>query len=378
MDKLIQYAALLLAIIAIVITTMTRHGNNLASQSSIIPIAMASDSNLLDLTTGSAAVAGPDSIRLTNLTYAGNRYNATITIRLDGTWTVSNVEAVPSMSWVPQEGIVRTDTTSTCSFLLPNGMIRTYFMTEGKFVFAESRDGTDLSQTITTNISGSNSQAFISNPAVLLLKDGTYLMVYEESTNPPPEQENRTLFAATSTDGIQFGSPVLLPSSSIDLSPKGTIFQSVPDLVQLPDGTIVLYYVANGSSIASMRSTDGGLTWSQDSGYRLGTAAAGGQSLTAAYVDPDIVLEANGKFTLYLAYSEFESECGGLGCQRFRIARSEDGLNFELQPDDILVAGEGASGLVDPDVYQTADGVWHMLYGEIRGEGIDLRHALYE
>jgi predicted GH43/DUF377 family glycosyl hydrolase len=379
MTNFVRYLGLLSIVLITAGGTMLMIANNLAGQNSIIETAMASSNGLLDLTSGTAAIAGTDSIRISNFTYAGSTYSATITLKLDGTWTISNVESAPEKSWVPQAGTVRSDTTSTSSILLPDGKIRTYFLSEeGNFVFAESKDGSDLSQTTTTSINNNNGQSFISNPAVLLLADGTCLMVYEISENPPPNQGNRTLFVATSTDGIQFGSPAQLPSSSLDLSPEGTIFQSVPDLVQLSDGTILLYYVANGSSTASMRSTDGGLTWIQDSDYRLGTAATGEVDPSAAYVDPDVVLETNGKSTMFLAYSEFETTCGGLGCQRFRIARSDDGLKFEMEEDDLLVAEGSALGLIDPDVYQTADGEWHMLYGEIKGMSIDLRHAVYK
>ena len=204
----------------------------------------------------------------------------------------------------------------------------------------------------------------LSNPAILRRDDGSYLMVYEESL-PPPHQAHgdRRLYARTSPNGITFGPSMLLPFSDLDRSPPGTIFQSVPDLVALPDGSIRLYYVANGAAVASMRSTDGGLTWTQDIGYRLGTRPRpGGQ----AYVDPDVVLQADGTFLMYIAYSEFEPECGGLGCQRIRLARSTDGLSFVLDSNDLLKASPGSAlfSLVDPDVYQAADGRWYMLYGE--------------
>jgi len=169
-------------------------------------------------------------------------------------------------------------------------MIRTYFMAgelQGSFVFVDSADGRDLSIITATNVRPARVPGarpedipFLSNPAVLRRDDGSYLMVYEESL-PPPHQAHgdRRLYARTSADGITFGPSMLLPFSDLDRSPPGTIFQSVPDLVALPDGSIRLYYVANGAAVASMRSTDGGLTWTQDIGYRLGTRPRpGGQA----------------------------------------------------------------------------------------------------
>lgn len=277
--------------------------------------------------------------------------------------------------WMPLEDIVRQDTTSTSSILLPNGMIRTYFLdiqTPGAFVFAESADGLDLSLTVVSNVQATfvegDPENFVSNPAVLLREDGTYLLVYEASSSTA-EVRDRLLYARTSPDGITFGPPTVLPSSDLDLGPEGNLFQSVPDLVRLPDGSIRLYYVANGTAIASMRSTDDGATWTQEEGYRLGGLRP---RVTAAYVDPDVVVNEDGTFKMYLAYSEFEPECGGLGCQRIRVACSQDGLIFTLDEEDLLTASPGKLGLVDPDVYRTVDDTWYMLYGRVGDGGIDL------
>ena len=220
--------------------------------------------------------------------------------------------------WTSQPGVVRADTTSTSSINLVDGTIRTYFHDVGSIVFAESSDGRDLSVTTRTNIIGTgisgDAQSFVSNPAILLRDDGQCLMVYEASTFPPPNQTDRVLYAAVSADGITFGAPVALAASSLDQSPQGTLFQSVPDLVRLSDGSIRLYYVARGEAVASRRSDDGGETWTQDAGYRLGKMFGRPE---AAYVDPDVVARPDGGITMYIAYSEFESECGGLGVSVF-------------------------------------------------------------
>ena len=207
---------------------------------------------------------------------------------------------------------------------------------------------------------------------MLLREDGQYLVVYESSTNPPPNQTHRALYSAVSADGIAFSTPVALPSSNLDLSPQGGLFQSVPDLVRLPDGSIRLYYVARGEAVGSMLSDDDGESWTQDDGYRLGTAFGRPE---AAYVDPDVVAHSDGGMTMYLAYSEFEQECGGLGCQVIRVAYSNDGINFTLADGDLLTAPSPAV-LIDPDVYQGVDGTWYMLYAELpQGGDTDLRVA---
>ena len=97
----------------------------------------------------------------------------------------------------------------------------------------------------------------------------------------------------------------------------------------------------------------------------------------AVYVDPDVVVRPDGGITMYIVYSEFESECGGRGCQRIRSAHSDDGLSFTMAAGDLLTAPNGKVGLVDPDVYQDADGDSYMLYGEMAStSGIGLRVAI--
>ena len=80
----------------------------------------------------------------------------------------------------------------------------------------------------------------------------------------------RTLSARLSDDGVTFGPPIPLPSSNTDLNPERLVFQSVPSPVQLADGPIAVYYVAAGRALSSIKSTDGGETWTEDPGWSLG------------------------------------------------------------------------------------------------------------
>jgi hypothetical protein len=261
--------------------------------------------------------------------------------------------------WAVVPGVIRQETTSTSSIVLPNGKVHTYFLGFG-IGFARSSDGRDLSSVVQTNVRPSPGGEFISNPAVLRRDDGTFLLVYERSASPPPNQGERRLYRAFSSDGITFGQAEVLPSTQLDRSPQGEVFQSVPDLVRLQDGSVRLYYVAQGASVGSMISRDGGGTWTPEPGYRLGTEV----HIRAAFVDPDVVLRPDGTFVMYIAYSEFERQCGGLGCQRILAAYSPDGFNFILSPTALVSPPSVTQGAVDPDVYQMPDGRWHMLYGE--------------
>ena len=285
-------------------------------------------------------------------------------------------------AWMTLPGTVMREMTGTCSIVLSDGMVRTYmhyFGEAGNYIeFAESEDGRNLSRTTKTNVQGTHregdSHFTVESPAVLLLDDGTYLLVY--ATQNRRGSHEKHLYIRRSADGISFGSPSLLPSSAIDVdpyAPGSPTRQGVPDLVLMPDRSIRLYYVAAALAVASMRSTDGGRTWVQDSGCRMGDISTDAE----AFVDPDIIVNADGTVTMYFAYSEPRSErhCGGLGCQRIRRAVSQDGVSFTMIADDLLVGVDGRS-VVDPDVYQIPDGTWYMLYGEhLTEERIDLKVA---
>jgi hypothetical protein len=272
--------------------------------------------------------------------------------------------------WDPQPGFVKTNGCCPSSILLPNGRIRTYFHEfidrKGRvcIVYAESTNGLDHSRVRETNACGTgikgDLEANVFSPSALILNDGSYLLVYQGQAELGAKE--RHLFARKSSDGVTFGQSVMLPSSVLDHGlggSRGLVRQGVPDLIQFPDGTIRVYYCAS-TRIASMASKDGGTTWTQDAGYRLGTGQGPG------YFDPDAIVNGDGSVTLYFAYCnshDFPSCPSNHSlCQRIRMAHSQDGLTFTMVEEDLLaVTGRN---LMDPDVYRTADGTWYMVYGE--------------
>ena len=272
--------------------------------------------------------------------------------------------------WNPQAGFVKVGGCCPSSVLLPNGMVRTYFHEfidrKGRvcIVYTESVSGLDHSRARETNACGTgikgDLEANVFSPSALILNDGSYLLVYQGQAERGAKE--RHLFARKSSDGVTFGPSVMLPSSTLDHGlggSQGLVRQGVADLVQFPDGTIRVYYCAS-ARIASMTSTDGGTTWTQDAGYRLGTGRGPG------YFDPDGVVNEDGSVTLYFSYSnshDFPScHSNHSLCQRIRMAHSQDGLTFTMVDEDLLaVTGRN---LMDPDVYRTADGTWYMVYGE--------------
>jgi hypothetical protein len=272
--------------------------------------------------------------------------------------------------WEPLPGFVKVGGCCPSSVLLPNGMIRTYFheFIDGKgrvcIVYTESTNGLNPSRTVETSVCGTgidgDLEAVVFSPSVLILNNGSYLLAYQGQAERGANE--RHLFARKSSDGVTFGPSVMLPSSVLDHGlggSRGLIRQGVPDLVQLPDGTIRLYYCAS-ARIASMVSTDGGISWTQDEGYRLGTGRGPG------YFDPDAIVNEDGSVTLYFSYCsshDFPScHSNHSLCQRIRMAHSQDGLTFTMVDEDLLALTGG--NLADPDVYCTANGIWYMVYGE--------------
>ncbi len=279
-------------------------------------------------------------------------------------------------TWVAQSGTVRSTTTSTSSLLLPSGLVRTYFLS-GSIKYSESADASSLSVSTSTNLS-SPTGLFLSNPTVIRLTSGTFLAVYELST-ANSTTGNRLLYAATSSDGVTFGTGTQLPNSSLDTALGGsTIFQSVPCLVQEPGGNVRVYYVANGFSVASMTSTDSGATWTQDSGYRFTGTNDGTNSVS--YVDPEVKILSDGSRAMFLSYQTQTRTTGGSGpivTAVLRLATSSDGTTFTMIPVDIL--SSTGDLLLDPDVVQLANGTWVMLYGAgANSQSIDLKRAVID
>lgn len=261
--------------------------------------------------------------------------------------------------WSQSATLVRPNLTSTSTLRLPNGLVRTYqnpradAVPGGRFAYSDSVDGTNLSTAKGVSLPASAPNGF--NPAVARLHDGTYLLIYNLS-NP----SNGGLVAAKSSDGATFGATVALPSSSLDVNPGGAVFQSVPSILVNPDGSVRVYYVANGKSTASQLSTDGGVTWVPDAGYRLAPPTLNGAS--QAFADPCVVSLPDGTRALF--YTNFQP-APSVGAGEIRVATASDGLTFAAVPGKAIAAPDASitNALVDPDVYQTADGVWHMLAG---------------
>ena len=300
----------------------------------------------------------------------------------------SNIAISPSPSaspiketWVKNPNKLFESVTSTDTHKSDDGTFRMYFMKGGKIVYADSKDAATFSEPISTGID-ENPGKFISNPAVLKIKDNNWIMIYEEQPQLPPGAEKgpgpatqRNLLLATSEDGKTFTKAGI----AIDSSKEDQYFASVPKLIKLPGSKIRMYYVSEGDKIASAISDDG-KTWTREKGFRLEDSA----------VDPDPILKVccggTQNWVMYFATLEGNNN-------KFYKATSKDGLKWEK--GEIVLRPQSEKGaIVDPDVVPIGIPAtdtfrvdrWRMFFGEMaEGQGqmggsaqIDLYYADFE
>lgn len=255
-----------------------------------------------------------------------------------------------TQKWTKEPGIILSRTTSSDTHKISDTTIRTYYMGNGKIESVESTDGgKTFSEPVGTGIA-EDPGMFMSNPAVLEISNGNWIMVYEQQPQKKPGQEKgptppgkdsqRNLYLATSTDGKSFQKVGI----AIDSSKEDNFFASVPDLIKVSTDKIRMYYVSGGEAIASADSSDGGKTWTRNEGFSLKDSA----------VDPDVVYE-NGQWTMY--YSILDPSRNAL-----HIASSKDGLNWKAG-DKILDKNNSNGAIVDPDFFEFG-GQKIMFFGE--------------
>ena len=94
-----------------------------------------------------------------------------------------------------------------------------------------SSDGLTFADEAGTRISGSGGD-IVCDPHPIRLQDGTYLMTYKVRPSGVQGPRQDEVYLATSTDGLtwQTGGDAIVTGS-------------VPGLVQLEDGTLLVYYV---------------------------------------------------------------------------------------------------------------------------------------
>ncbi|MCX5886180.1 MAG: choice-of-anchor D domain-containing protein [Proteobacteria bacterium] len=283
-------------------------------------------STIITATVPYGITAGTYDVKVTNsLTYSATFVNGFVVNSPPAEWTSQ------TLTWT---GGVGGATTSTCTLVLPNNTYRMYNPGIG---FRSSEDGLTWPDSTNTNIN----EMGATNPAVITLKDGTYLMIYgiqQHTSGPPTERQYR----ATSTDGIYFNKE---PTDAVLTGEND--FASVPDLIYINDDTTLrLYYVSDSlpSHIHTATSIDDGLTWIKE-----GLISITGGPIGQQDVDPDIIKLADGTYRLFFATPPVDqSELGDL---RIRSAVSTDGRNFTLESGSRIIPSPSEPGaiVIDPD-----------------------------
>jgi len=258
--------------------------------------------------------------------------------------------------WVRSPNIVIKITTSTDTHKLKDGIYRMYLLSMDKgIVYSDSSNAESFDDFQSTGITVERNK-MISNPAVIELKDNSYIMIYEErpisgnnpeTKRPPGPETQRNLMVALSSDGKKFTQQGI----AIDSSKEDNYFASVPDLVLLPDGKIRMYYVSGGEAIGSAISSDG-ITWAREEGYRLEEKA----------VDPDVlykIIDGKQKWVMYY------SVLTGPGNKIYKSV-SANGLKWETG-QEALFPYDKNSTIVDPDVFEIDNNNYRMFFGEARG-----------
>ena len=207
--------------------------------------------------------------------------------------------------------------------LLPDGKIRAYVFAQNKgIVIAESTDGVTFS-TVGNAFGSDKGQGM---PRVVKLSDGRFRMYnYLNSFG---------VSCSISSDGLNFTveKDVCIASSSFPALKNGL---TGPALIKLADGRYRAYFsdmVKAGTGpdphqVYSATSADG-LTWTGDSGIRIGIGAA---SLTRSAEHPAAVAHADGSVTLF--YYDNGSRSGVDAGGRQNMAQSEQGLWYSTSKD---------------------------------------------
>ncbi|MDD5593909.1 MAG: hypothetical protein PHG97_04145 [Candidatus Margulisbacteria bacterium] len=264
---------------------------------------------------------------------------ATVTSTTVPTTTTTSTTTTTTSGWTEQDMTwagTPKPVTSTCTIITPEGTYRQYFTGTGGIWTDTSTNGLDWTAPVFTGVSSSGA----TNPSVICLKNGTFLMIYGVQV---PLSSTERLYRATSNDGINFtfqGGPYV---GGAVLTGEADDFVSVPDLIYINDTTLRMYYVygATTSRIYSATSTDNGATWTKEGEISI-SGSYGGQTN-----DPDVVLISGTTYKLYFTTPPAGTSIGSL---RLRRASSTDGRSFSLESGDIVDPSGSVTSILDPDV----------------------------
>jgi|GEM_PF-6681254 len=253
--------------------------------------------------------------------------------------------------WKILADIVFSDIDGTSAIVLPDGKIRCYFTENGYIGYSESIDGNSFGENCRTNIDFNNSQTggeVPRNPAVLRLKSGRYMMLFNTGDAVGENVENGSndkLNLAYSDDGKNFELLGVVADTTRD---KNAVASEVDSLI-LPDGSIRIYGSQKG--ICTAVSKDGGKTWIAD----------GIELIEEGASDPDVHIRDDGIYVMYYEITEENKSS-------IKMALSKDGLIWDLV--DGYIVSDKDDVLSSPD-YLSIREKKEILYFTQRKESID-------
>lgn len=157
------------------------------------------------------------------------------------------------------------------------------------------------------------------------------------------------VYSSTSADGLNFVRGPLIADKA-----------SVPDVIRLESGRIILYAVDGAqrsySGIMAMVSDDNASTWNYGSIHLQGPRGGFGGA------DPEAVILSDGRIRLYYVYfpgGPSPPPPGSGGMNRVMSALSSDGINFEEESGFRLEYPDGT----DPDVVRIGD-TWFLYLSQ--------------
>ncbi len=223
------------------------------------------------------------------------------------------------------------------AILLNDGSVRLYVTDSGIKLYKAS-DGLNFIE----------EQAFIppgSDPSLILLDDGTYRMYYVTQ-----ETSTQEIWTAISIDGLSWD----VETSTGIRNTGGNVAWGVPDSIELPNGSIRLYWVEAPEGkyevIKSAISSDG-LVFTQESGDRT----------VDGYVDPYILKAEEGNWIGLFATTPAEERLP----QKIYVGTSSDGLSWVMESTPIIAVSGGNA--LDATAVSLGDGSYRVYYSATPG-----------
>ncbi|MBI4835619.1 MAG: IPT/TIG domain-containing protein [Planctomycetes bacterium] len=295
----------------------------------------------------------------------GTVYNVLITNSDSQSATLANAftAMAPPTEWTKDADLiwncaaVSEALTSSCTILITDtNKYRIYFTAPGGLWSSLSDDGANWETPVFTNINDVGA----TNPAVIRLKNGTYLMIYGIQTAMPTTER---LYRAISNDGITFakqGVALVADAGEDD-------FVSVPDLIYITDTRLRMYFVADpvDSNVHTAYSDNNGINWTREGAISITGGPTGGQTN-----DPDIIELADGTYQFFFTTPPAGQAIGDL---RIRSAVSTDGRNFTLESGSRVTPAGAVTAIMDPDcilIKGTVD-QYRIYYGANKGVNPD-------